>query len=360
MRSLRLLLLVTLLVGVVIAHAQADDFDDILDEYVGDDDPSVVLLVTVPGEIDYVGVRGLADLDAATPARTTDRYRIGSITKTFVAVVMLQLQDEEILALDDPISDWLPNDLVAAISYGDEITLYHLLSMTSGIFSYTDSDAYNDAVEADPTHPWTAAETIAFIVDEPADFPPGEGWYYSNSNYNLLQLVIESATGQPLAAVLNAYIFDPVGMSNSFLEDPARIGQGIVRGYALDDDDEWVDVTDLNDGIGLGDGGIVSTAADMERFARALFEGDLLSAEAFEEMSDWLETDEADSYYGLGLAMDDSDYGEVWGHDGATAGFQSVMAYHPDTEAVIILLTNDFDSELMEDLLYDILDAIAD
>lgn len=359
MRYLRLILLVVLLT-VGVAHAQGDAFDALLDDYVEDDGPSVVLMVTVPDEVAYVGVRGLADLDAGTPANTDDHYRIGSITKTFVAVTILRLQEEDILSVDDPISEWLPDDIINSLPYSEDLTLYHLLSMTSGVFSYTDSDAYNDAVEDDPNHAWTAAETLAYVVDEQPDFAPGQGWYYSNSNYILLELVIEEATGQSLAEALDEYIFTPVGMSESWLEDGADIGDGIVRGYGLNDDDEWEDITEVNDGIGLGDGGIVSTAHDMERFARALFEGDLLTEDSMDEMSDWEDTDEDDSYYGLGLAMDDTEVGQVWGHDGATAGFQSVMAYSPDSEAVVIILTNDFDSEIMEDLLVDVLDEVSD
>lgn len=359
MRLMRLLL-VLLLVMVGAAHAQGDAFDAILDDYVVEDGPSVVLLVTIPDEIDYVGVRGLADLDAGTPARPDDHYRIGSITKTFVAVTVLRLQEEDILSVDDPITAWLPADITDNLPYSADMTLYHLLSMTSGVFSYTDSDAYNDAVESDPNRVWTAADTLSFVYDERPDFAPGQGWAYSNSNYNLLQLVIEAATGDSLAAALDAYIFEPVGMTESYLEDGTDIGAGIVRGYALDDNNEWVDITDINDAIGLGDGGIVSTAHDMELFARALFEGDLLSEDSRDEMGDWEDTDEADSYYGLGLAMDDTEVGEVWGHDGATAGFQSVMAYSPDSEAVVIILTNDFDSEVLEDMLYDVLDEVSE
>ena len=353
----RLILMLGLLFMTLPVFAQADDLRDLLDDYVGADDPAVVVLVSTDDGEQVILSRGLADLENATPVTETDQFRIGSTTKTFVATIVLQLAEEGALSLDNTIAQYLPDTLRDGIANSDQITIRQLLNMTSGVFDYTESDAFDDAVQADPTYPWTAAETLDFVVDEAPYFAPGSDWYYSNSNYNLLQMIIESVTGDPLREVLQDRIFGPLGMRDSFLEDPANIGTGIIRGYGYDDNDDLVDMTGINDGIGLGDGGIISTAADLDLFARALFEGDLLSAESYTAMTDFT-PDGDDGYYGLGLGMDETEYGDIIGHDGATSGFQSSLGYHPDSGVVVIALTNNFDTDILEDLLVDIWEVV--
>lgn len=360
MRYLRLLVLVALLVGTSMAHAQGRTFDAVLDQHVGADDPSVVLLVSYPDELLYLDVRGLADLEEGRAATVTDQYRIGSITKTFVAATVLLLQEQGLLSIDDPLSQWLPAEMVARIPHSQTMTLYHLLTMTSGIAEYADNPLYAVEVYRHPDHPWTAAETVAYSYDESPYFEPAQGWHYSNTNYTLLQLVIEAATGRPLAEVLASTIFEPVGMTETYLEDSAHLGAGIVRGYDMGIGGALEDVTEVNDALGLGDGGIVSTARDLELFARALFNGTLLTAESLATMREMVDTGLEGISYGLGLVRLDTYYGAVVGHDGAAGGFQSILFYHEDSGAVIVALTNNFQSEVLYDLLIEVLLYVAD
>jgi D-alanyl-D-alanine carboxypeptidase len=349
-----LLLFSLVVIGATVQAQESDlagELQHLLEDYVAPTDPAVVLLVNSPQLGTWIGAAGLADIDAGVPVQAGDRFRIGSITKTFVATIVLQLADEEVLSLDNLMSQWLPAEIIENLPYGDEITLRQLLNMTSGIFSYTDSDAFNEAVDSAPTHRWTAAETVEYVYDEEPYFPPGEGYYYSNTNYNLLHLIIEAATGSTLADALQTRIFAPLDMGETYLESGSELAKGIVRGYSAADDG-LQDVTDINEGVGLGDGGIISTAADLARFPRALLRGDLLSEAALDEMLAMVDDDEG-GHYGLGIVFSESEWGAVYGHTGATAGFQSEMWYFPDQDVAIVALTNYFDSEILSALVQD-------
>lgn len=341
------LLMIVLCLPVV---AQDDTLDDLLADYVADDDISVVVYVRY-GDEDAVAVRGLADLENEIPAQTDDLYRLASITKPFVATIVLQLAEQDMLSLDDPIADYLPDEVVNRVENADTATVWQMLQMTSGIFNYTESDAFDDATLDDPSYAWTAAETVEFAYDEPAYFPAGEGYYYSNTNFNLAQMIIESLTGSTLADELQSRIFEPLGMDSCYLETPDVFAQNIVRGYSLYDDYE--DVTEYNDGVGLGDGGIACTAEDLAKFPSGLM-NDLLEEDTLAAMLDTVDDGDG-GQYGLGIGYDDSEFGMIVWHDGAASGFQSIVQYLPDDDLVVVVLTNNFDSDIVADLAYDVM-----
>ncbi len=356
MRSL-VVFLMCFIVIVQTIHAQADDLTAILETYVAEDDPGVVLLVDTEDDT-LTAVRGLADLENGTPMQLSDRFRIASVSKPFVAVLTLLLVEEELIELDAPIADYLPAEIIAGIENGDTVTVRQLLQMTSGIYNYTESDAYYDTVFADPETAWTAADTVALVEGQPAYFAPGEGYYYSNTNYTLAQLVIESVTGVGLGENLKTRIFDPLGMSSTFLENNATIGEGLAQGYTDWDGDGTLDnVTRVNDGIGLGDGGIVSTAEDLVLFVRGLFEGDLLSEDSSAELTHFIDDGEG-GWYGLGLEWVETDTGEWMGHSGLSSGFQSMMYYSEEESAVVIALTNSTDVEYLYDIAVEAAEAV--
>ena len=172
--------------------------------------PGMVVWIETP-EYQFAGASGFADLMDETPMSPVGAFRIGSITKMFTATVILQLAEDGVLALDDPLSLWLP-EAADQLPYGDQITLRHLLSHTSGVFHYVENEAYYTdiftAIQVDET---TGAVTLDCVQRDPNDtlaryvyeqdalFEPGASWYYSNTNYTLLGMVIEAATGMPLA-----------------------------------------------------------------------------------------------------------------------------------------------------------------
>lgn len=335
-----------------VVSAQEEDLDAILESYMTADAPGVVVLVDTPDDT-YSAVQGLADLEQGTPVQLSDRFRIASMSKPFVAVATLQLVDEGVVGLDDLISDYLPSEVIENIPYANEVTVRQLLNMTSGIFNYTESDAFYEDVTVDPSHDWSAAETVTYAYGQEAYFAPGEGYYYSNTNYTLLEMIIEAVTGESLGENLRTGIFEPLGMNSSFVEDGAQLGQNLVQGYSDFDGNGTLDnVTLVNDGIGLGDGGVVSTAEDLVLFLRGLFEGELVSEELLAEMMDLVEDGEG-GYYGLGLSYYDMEFGEGYGHAGLSSGFESDMTYYPDEDIVVIVLSNTTDSGAVESIAYD-------
>lgn len=343
---------------LVISPIVAQDalLDDLLVDYVANDDPSVVIYVRI-GDEEAVAVRGLADLDNEISATTDDLYRIGSITKPFVATIIMQLVEDDMLSLDDPIANYLPEDIVSRVENADAATVRQMLQMTSGIFSYTDSDAFDDATVDDPSYAWTAAETITFAYDEPAYFAPGEDYYYSNTNFNLAQLIIESLTESTLADELQTRIFEPLEMDSCYLETPDVFAQNIVRGYS-DYDGVMEDMTEYNDGVGLGDGGIVCTAADLAKFLPGLV-NQLLTEDLLAAML--ATVDDGDGgQYGLGIGADETEIGLIIGHDGATSGFQSTMSYVIEEDLVVVVLTNNFDSEIVGDLAFEVIEMAGE
>lgn len=356
---LRQILLVTLFLLPITGqlHAQEEILAAILENYVDEDDPGVVIFVS-DGNETWTAVRGMSDLDAGTPMQVTDRFRIASMTKTFVAVLILQLAEEGWLNLDDEIGGYLPAEVISSLDNGDEITIRQLLNMTSGIYNYTDTDDYNFMLEIDPDHPWTAAETVSYVYGFEAYFDPGEGYHYSNTNYNLLEMIIAALTESTLGQQLEERIFIPLGLQDTYLETAEGIGVGLVHGYEdWDEDGVLEDVTFINDSIGLGAAGIVSTAADLDVFLRGLAAGELLSAASLAEMTAWIEDGEG-GFYGLGLVNYGDDAMEAYGHSGAIGGFQSDMVYVPDGNLTVIILTNNFTTGVLGDITAEIVAAI--
>ncbi|MEQ8676252.1 MAG: serine hydrolase domain-containing protein [Aggregatilineales bacterium] len=350
-----ILILMTLLTGSVITAQDNEDPEafppDVVTEIQAEMDsltegtlpPGMVVWIDTP-EYRFEGASGLANLVDETPMSPEDAFRIGSITKMFTATVIVQLAEDGVLTLHDPLALWLP-DVAEQLPYGDQITLRHLLTHTSGLFNIVESEAYFvdlfteatidedsgimtlDCVQRDPN------DTLArFVYGEDANFEPGTSWYYSNTNYTLLGMVIETATEMPLAEAYRTHIYEPLGMESTFLdcyEDPLI---DVVHGYTVSGDN-LTDLTELHESIGWSAGGLVSTASDLIAFARGLFGGTLFDdPESLVAMT----TPAPGSTYGLGITIQ----GDYMGHAGYIAGFRSVLNYVPEFDTVVVMLYN--------------------
>src|SRR5256885_14289786 len=152
---------------------------------------------------------GVSDRAHGTPMRVSDRFRVGSVTKTFVAAVVLQLVGEGKLSLDDTVEKWVPG----LVPGGDAITVRELLNHTSGIFDYLndgDSTVLRPYLKGDLGHVWTPRALVGVASKHPPHFPPGSGWSYSNTGYIVLGLIAEAATGDSLGAELKRRPFEPL------------------------------------------------------------------------------------------------------------------------------------------------------
>ncbi|MBN2306165.1 MAG: beta-lactamase family protein [Anaerolineae bacterium] len=315
-----------------------------LDKQVTDRDlPGVAVLVDMPGAR-FAGASGYADLETQTPLQPDDPFQIGSITKTFTAALVLQLAEEGVLTIEDPLADWLP-DTAAVLPHGDTITLHHLLQHTSGVYDYTNSSELIAQYFQNPTQPIDPQFVVDYVVEHHrARFAPGEDWAYSNTNYLLLGLVIEAATGQSYVDVLHSRILEPVGLAHTYLNDQEPDIGTVVRGYTKRiAGSEWFDVTGWDMTIAGAAGGLVSTPSDLALFARALFDGTLYANESTLDLM----LDLGDVGYGLGIDQNTpltADF-PAWGHNGGTIGYRASLNYLPDYDLVIVWCTNNGDQD---------------
>jgi D-alanyl-D-alanine carboxypeptidase len=308
----------------------------------------------LPGAVLYISTSngkwtdaaGLANIQAKTPMQPTDRFRIASLTKMFVAVVCLQLVEDGRLDLDGAIADWLPKDVGDRIANSKKITVRQLLNHTSGLPDPY-SEAFRRAVLANPAHKWQAKEVVEYAEGRSAAAPRGS-FFYSNTNYLLLELIIERVTGNSLTTEIRQRISDPLELKDTFMEAHEAIPGGFVQGYQDWNEDgkpESVTKPLINDGLGLGDSGLVSSASDIARFMQVLFgDGALLRSASLEKMMTLVESDQRGGY-GLGMTYTPTVWGEAWGHTGKTTGFMSDIMYLPAHDLIIVVLTNSGDSK---------------
>ncbi len=276
----------------------------------------------------WKGTSGVGDLTEGTARGAHDRYRVGSVTKTFVATVLLQLQAEGTVDLDDPVETWLPG-LVRGEGYDAErITLRHLLNHTSGIYDFLEDEEFAGKFftenffdhRYDTFSPY---ELVATGLRHKARFQPGEDWDYSNTNYVLAALVIEKATGHPYGDEIERRIIKPLGLRATTVPgtDP-RVPAPSARGYHSfsGPGGKLRDVTELNPSAAFGSGGMISDSRDLTRFYSALLRGRLLPREQLAEMQSTVEV-APDTDYGLGLQRWRTSCGvPVWGHGGDIHG----------------------------------------
>src|SRR2546430_1891528 len=175
-----------------------------LDQVVAAGAPGAVLLVR-EGDRTIRLRSGYGNLKPRTPMRAGDRFRVGSITKTFVATVALQLVGERKLALEDNVERWLPG----VVPNGKRITVRHLLNHTSGLFDYGGDRTFVAEAFRHPLKDWTPRQIVAIATAHKPRFAPGAGWSYSNTNYYVLGLIVEAATKHSLASELRQRIFAP-------------------------------------------------------------------------------------------------------------------------------------------------------
>ncbi len=276
---------------------------------------------------------GTGDLRTGEPRSERDRYRVGSITKTFVATVLLQLEAEDRLSLDDTVDEWLPGVVEGNGHDGGRVTLRQLLNHTSGISDYTADEEFvrahflKDGFFEHRYDTVTPRELVAIAMTHEPDFAPGTGWRYSNTNYVLAGMVIEEVTGRPYGDEVRSRVIEPLKLrATSVPGTRVALPRPSSRAYsklAETATGPTYDVTRFNPSIAGAAGEMVSSSADLNRFYTALFRGRLLPAEQLAEMTTTVPV-EPGAAYGLGLIKRELDCGvTVWGHGGGIHGSSS-------------------------------------
>lgn len=298
--------------------------------------PGVVVLVR-HGADQIQLAAGAARLDTTQAMRPDDRFRVGSVTKTFVATVVLQLAGEGVLELDNAVGDWLPG----LLPDGDRITVRQLLNHTSGLFDYLrDPRSLAPYLAGDAGFVWAPRELIALAASHPQVFPPGSAFGYSNTDYLVLGLIIEKATGTPLGEQLNQRLFAPLHLRDTSFPSTPRLAGPHAHGYLVTAAG-MQDITAFSPSLYWAAGGLVSTAADVARFYRALLGGELLRPRLLRAM-ETIVPESPTSAAGLGIFTAQLPCGTFWGHSGAAGGYSSQAMSSQDGRDQAIVLVNSF------------------
>ena len=261
---------------------------------------------------------GVAELGATQPVDAAGWFRIGSVTKTFTATVVLQLAGEGRLGLDDTVQRWVPG----AVPGAAEITVRQLLSHTSGLYNYT-RDLTTEGILRDRLRRWSPHEIVMHAGRQAPEFQPGASRAYNNTGYVLLGMVIEQVTGCPYGEQIVRRILYPLELRHTLIGDSELLPEPHAHGY-LAVRGKPVDITVYNPSQAGAAGGMVSTAADLNRFFSALLTGALLRTGELRELQTTIATGTPGVESGLGVTRYDlPDDVTVWGKDGSFHGYHT-------------------------------------
>jgi D-alanyl-D-alanine carboxypeptidase len=320
--------------------ALSTELDAALNDVVAAGVPGIIVRVQDPHRAARSFAAGVGDLATGAALRPAAQFRIGSITKTFVATIVLQLVGEGRLRLDEPVARRLPG----LLANGGQITVRQLLNHTSGLPDYTGDPELFAGIRQNRL--WEPRELVALAERQPQLFEPGSAWAYSNTDYIVAGLLVEAVTGRSLARELDRRIFSPLHLEHtSFPTGTAGLTGYYAHGYISTEanptpDGQPLDVTGFNPSHAWAAGAIVSNAADLSNFYRALMEGRLLPPPLLREMKKTVAEDPTDPntfHYGLGLERVNDACGAHWGHRGAIFGYQSLAYWDASTGRTAVI-----------------------
>jgi D-alanyl-D-alanine carboxypeptidase len=288
---------------------------------------------------------GSGNLSPQTPMNASDRFRIGGLTKSFTATVVLQLVGENRLALGDAVEQRLPG----VLPNGDDITIRQLLNHTSGLYDYAgDPAVLAPYMQGDLTHVFDPRDGVQIAADHGPLFAPGSQLSYSNTNSVVLAMIVESVTGHTFAHELESRIFAPLGLGDTSYPTLSDIDGPHIHGYMQLDDGPF-DVTAWSpSGLGAA-GAILSDADDVARFYRALLRGQLFPKRLLKAMQTIdpvatggvLDAGIAGGGWGLGLLRESYPCGEAWGHDSEHPGYMTAAWSSKDGSRQVVVVVND-------------------
>jgi CubicO group peptidase (beta-lactamase class C family) len=309
--------------------------DAVLKQQIKDDGPGLAVLIAQDGKILFEKGYGLADAEHHVPVTPQTQFRIGSITKQFTAAAILKLQEQGKLSVSDKLSKFLPD-----FPHGDDVTLHHLLTHTSGIHSYTEKPGFLENV----TNTVTTAQIIDSFKNDPADFPPGKKWSYDNSGFLLLGYIVEKVSGQAYGDFLRTTFFEPLGMKQTGVYRKGLALEHEALGYtysagkfsrALDWDMSWAG----------GAGALYSTVEDLFRWNEGVFSGKVLTEASLKTAFTPVKTEEnkdqnSPDGYGYGWALGTLRGTREISHGGGLNGFSSFLLRLPAENFTVVALAN--------------------
>ncbi len=284
------------------------------------------VLVATANEIVFQKGYGYKNAALKQPNDPNTIFQVGSVTKQFTSTIILQLQEEKKLSVQDKISKYFPN-----FPRGNDITIEHLVSHTSGIYSYTNDGEF---MQKQVSIPHSRDQMMDLFKDKPLNFEPGTKWSYSNSGYSMLGYIIEKVTGKPYEQVVREWILLPLQMSNSSFDfTHLKSPQKAVGYFSMGENPAEAPIVDST--VAYSAGALYSTVTDLYKWDRAIYTNKILNAEnwkiAFTPIM---------SKYGYGWTIDSLLDRQFVAHSGGIHGFSSYIIRFPAEKVVIILLDN--------------------
>ena len=334
-RSLLLFILFIALSSPVFSQVLTAEFDQLIQETYKPSGPGASVLMAKKGQVIYHKAFGMANLELGLPLKTEHVFRIGSVSKQFTAVAILQLMEQGKLSLQDDLSKFIPD----YPTQGKKITVEQLLNHTSGIKSYTDMKEWDEEVRRKD---FTVSALVDFFKNQPMDFEPGTKWQYNNSGYILLGFIIEKVSGQTYAAYVTEHFFKPLGMNNSYYGDVAPVIKNRAAGYAQADvAGAYNNAAFLSMTQPYAAGSLLSTVEDLYTWTKALHSGKIIKPESLKKaVTPSILPDGSNTHYGFGLQMGNLFGSPTVEHGGGINGFLSDLLYLPNEDVCVAILTN--------------------
>ena len=292
---------------------------------------------------------GFSNRETRTPMKPTDRMLAGSVGKTFAAATALQLIKEGKIGLDDKIEKYLGREQwFLRLPNAKDITVRQLMNHSSGLVRYEFKDQFTKDLTANPEKIWQPTELVAYLLDERPPFEAGKGWDYSDTNYIVLGMIIEKVTGRKFYDEANRRLLKPLKLTDTIPQDGPRL-KGVVQGYAGSNNPfGGTDAMIVNGKFAINPqfewtgGGYASTAHNLARWAKMIYEGKAFSPDLLPQVLDGVPAPMLghETKYGLGVIIRKTTLGTSYGHSGFFPGYMTDMMYFPEHKVAIAVQVN--------------------
>ncbi len=316
--------------------------------------PGLSIGIVFPDNTALAFASGIADSSKHEVMKTDARMMQGSVGKTYVSAIVMQLIKEGKFSLDDKISKYLGHYVwFNRLPNAPDITIKMLMEHTSGIMRYEFKDAFTKDLSNNPAKVWKPEELLSYVFDEKPTFKAGEGWDYADTNYIVLAMIIEQVTGKAYYDLLYDRILHPYHLTETLPSNKRKL-KGLVQGYAgkdnpfgghsevIADNGEFI----INPQFEWTGGGIYSTTLDLAKWGKMLYEGKIFDPSMLPIMEDGVPAKMLgpNTNYGLGVIIRQSQkYGTIYGHSGFFPGYMTEMCYFPKYKMAFALQTNTSD-----------------
>lgn len=326
-------------------YGKADSLKAIMKRYAEAGLPGIAMAVYSEKDGWWAGTGGYANLEMKKIMQNSNLQYLQSVSKSYMAVAIMQLREQGKIELDAPITKYLPAKYAGYIKDAGKITVRMLLNHTSGIPEYSVEPSFVSYVIQHPLQKLSTDFVIGSVAGKEPMFAPGSKHIYVNTNYELLAVIADAITGDH-AAYIEKNIFKKLGLTNTFY----RNDPGYLHYKSLTD--SYWDVLNtgkpanisamqkVNVASYIGDDGIVCTPVDAVKFLKGLTEGKLVSAASLKEMQEWVNDNDGKPIYGLGLVHYEAGGIEAYGHSGGGVGAGCILMYIPAVETYVFLATN--------------------